>query len=217
MQFDNSCGSLIMQEQTEFGYSAVRLAPLQNTFDGSEMYAPEETAQQHMYNDFVYFSEEMVLAQSFSRHAKEKEEEVEGFATEKSGAFSSDGFTVSEDGTAASVSESATIDEKICSCICNEDAKNENSRNSSSSCSATSLHHRKRKTSSLRLSPSCNVKKCCVEERQLTGLISVFNSGLSVVADQFLARPAASSVSPLQQAPKQINSFLHITCNPLIC
>lgn len=76
---------------------------------------------------------------------------------------------------------------------------------------------RKRKTSAPRVLPPCNPKKCCVEERQLTGLISVFNSGLSVVADQFLPRSTVGSPL-LQQAPDQlVPSLVCITCNPLIC
>lgn len=76
---------------------------------------------------------------------------------------------------------------------------------------------RKRKTSAPRVLPPCNPKKCCVEERQLTGLISVFNSGLSVVADQFLPRSTVGSPL-LQQANDQlVPSLVCITCNPLIC
>uniref|UniRef100_A0A0M3IM06 Immediate early response 2 n=1 Tax=Ascaris lumbricoides TaxID=6252 RepID=A0A0M3IM06_ASCLU len=75
---------------------------------------------------------------------------------------------------------------------------------------------RKRKTSSPRVQPPCTAKKCCVEERHLTGLISVFNSGLSVVADQFMSRSQPNPL--LQQTPDQlVPSIMRIACNPLIC
>ncbi|EFO24979.1 hypothetical protein LOAG_03504 [Loa loa] len=223
---DSSCGNLVKQEQIEFGYSTLRLAPLHYSFAGPEMYGLDETtAQQHMYNDSaflpdMYFSEDIISSQSISQQAKEKEEEgVEEFATNKSKGDSDFGcLTVSADTAVAPVSKSVSDDEELCSCINdNETEKNGDSGNSSLCAITTPLHHRKRKTSALRLPSSCSVKKCCVEERELTGLISVFNSGLSVVADQLLTRPAVSSVSSLQQTQKQINSFIHITCNPLIC
>ncbi|CAG9537958.1 unnamed protein product [Cercopithifilaria johnstoni] len=221
MHLGSSCDGLVKQEQIEFGYSTLRLAPLQYTFAGPEMYGMDETAtQQHMYNDStslpdLYFSEDIISSQSVSQHSKEREEEE--FATDKSKRDSDfDCLTVSDDTFVPPVSESVSDDEEVCSCTSDGETK-EDRDSGSDSCSTTSLQRRKRKTSALRLPSSCNVKKCCVEERQLTGLISVFNSGLSVVADQFLARPTVSSVSSLQQTPKQINSFIHITCNPLIC
>ncbi|KAL3989530.1 Immediate early response protein (IER) family protein [Acanthocheilonema viteae] len=218
----NCDDGLVKQEQIEFGYSTLRLAPLQYTFTGSEMYGIDETAaQQHMYTDSaalpdLYFSEDIISSQSVSQNAKERE--VEEFATDKSKRDSGFGcLAVSGDTVVPPVSEPLSDNEEVCSCT--DDGETEEGRDSGNDAlsSMTSLHHRKRKTSALRLPSSCNIKKCCVEDRQLTGLISVFNSGLSVVADQFLTRPNVSSVSSLQQTPKQINSFIHITCNPLIC
>lgn len=224
MHLGSSCGNLVKQEQIEFGYSTLRLAPLQYTFAGPEMYGMDETTtQQHMYTDSaslpdIYFSEDMISSQSVSQQTKEKEEEMEEFASHKSRRDSGfDCLTVSADTVVAPVSESISDDEEVCSCTNDDETEEDRDSENGSLSSTTPLHHRKRKTSALRLPSSCSVKKCCVEERQLTGLISVFNSGLSVVADQFLTRPAVSSVSSLQQTPKQINSFIHITCNPLIC
>lgn len=75
---------------------------------------------------------------------------------------------------------------------------------------------RKRKTSMSQSCSSTTPKKCCVEERQFTGLMSVFNSGLSVVADQLLPRPATGPL--LQPASDQlVPSLVRIACNPLIC
>lgn len=222
MQLDSSCDDLVKQEQIEFGYSTLRLTPLQYTFAGPEMYGMDETTtHQHMYNDSaslpdLYYSEDVISSQLVSQHAKEGE--AEELATDKSKRDSGfDCLTVSGDIVVPPVSESVLDDEEVCSCTNNGEVEEDRDSGSDSLSLATPLHHRKRKTSALRSPSSCNVKKCCVEERQLTGLISVFNSGLSVVADQFLARPTVSSVSSLQQTPKQINSFIHITCNPLIC
>lgn len=215
----SSCDSLVKQEQFEFGYPTLRLTPLQYTFSSPEIYDMDETAtQQHIYSDpsslpDLYFSEEIISSRSVSQHAKEEEEEFETDKSKRESGFDCDCLTVSDDTVVPPVS--CVSDDEVCSCT-NDTEENRNSGNGSLSPS-TPLHHRKRKTSALRLPSSCDVKKYCVEERQLTGLISVFNSGLSVVADQFLARPTASSVSSLQQTPKQINSFIHITCNPLIC
>ncbi|VDM20219.1 unnamed protein product [Wuchereria bancrofti] len=221
MHLDSNCSDLVKQEQIEFGYSTLRLAPLQYTFAGPEMYGMDEaTTQQHMYNDSaplpdIYFSEDIISSQLFSEQTKEKGVEQE-FATHKLSRDSGfDCLTVSADTTVSVVQESVTDD--VYSCATDDETEENGDSGSSSLCSMTPLHHRKRKTSALRLPSSCSIKKCCVEERQLTGLISVFNSGLSVVADQFLTRPGVSSVSSLQQTPKQINSFIHITCNPLIC
>ncbi|VDP16091.1 unnamed protein product [Onchocerca flexuosa] len=226
MPLDSCSGNLVKQEQIEFGYSTLRLAPFQYTFTGAEIYGMDETTtQQHMYNDSaslpeIYFSEDMISSQLVSQQAREKKE-VEEFATQKPKRGSDfDCLAVSADTVVAPISESISNDEEVYSCIgTEEDGEIEEDRDceNGSLASTTFLHHRKRKTSALRLPSSCSIKKCCVEERQLTGLISVFNSGLSVVADQFLARPAVSSVSSLQQTPKQINSFIHIACNPLIC
>ena len=75
---------------------------------------------------------------------------------------------------------------------------------------------RKRKTSMSRSPYPCVAKKFCVEERQLSGLISVFNSGLSVVADQLLPRSGSSPL--LQQSSEQlVPSLVRIAYNPLIC
>ncbi|MCP9262938.1 hypothetical protein DINM_006305 [Dirofilaria immitis] len=190
MHLNGNSGSLVKQEQIEFGYSTFRFAPLQYTFTGPEIYVSQLSS-------------------------KREKEEMEEFATHKSKRDSDfHCLTVSADIVNVPVSESVSNDEEVCSYAENED---EDRDCENGSLSSSTLHHRKRKTSALRLPSSCSIKKCCVEERQLTGLISVFNSGLSVVADQFLARPAVSGVSSLQQTPKQINSFIHITCNPLIC
>uniref|UniRef100_A0A0R3RKT0 SERTA domain-containing protein n=1 Tax=Elaeophora elaphi TaxID=1147741 RepID=A0A0R3RKT0_9BILA len=222
MHLSSSCDGLVKHEPIEFGYSTLRLAPLQYTFAGPDMYGMDETtAQQHMYSDStslpdLYFSEDMISSQSAIQHAKEREG-MEAFATDKLKRDSGfDCLTISADTVVPPVSESGSDDEEVCSCI-SDDETEEDRDSVNGSFPSTTSHHRKRKTSALHLPSSCNVKKCCVEERQLTGLISVFNSGLSVVADQLLARPTASSVSSLQQTPKQINSFIHITCNPLIC
>lgn len=89
----------------------------------------------------------------------------------------------------------------------------------SETCDSDSLRHqRKRKTSmsSLQTCPSSTPKKCCVEERQFTGLMSVFNSELSVVADQLLP---ATAPEPLLQTPSDqlVPPLVRIPCNPLIC
>ncbi|VDN58847.1 unnamed protein product [Dracunculus medinensis] len=77
---------------------------------------------------------------------------------------------------------------------------------------------RKRKTSMtcLAASDSSSAKKCCVEEHQLTGLISVFNSGLTVVADQILPRTPAANLLP-PASDQIVPSLMHLACSPLIC
>ncbi|KHN75996.1 hypothetical protein Tcan_18182 [Toxocara canis] len=82
--------------------------------------------------------------------------------------------------------------------------------------SPSQRRRRKRKTSTPRTPAPSTAKKCCMEERQLTGLISVFNSGLSVVADQLMARSQPNTL--LQPASDQlVPSLMRIACNPLIC
>lgn len=81
---------------------------------------------------------------------------------------------------------------------------------------SVSSRQRKRKTSMSQSCSSTTPKKCCVEERQFTGLMSVFNSGISVMADQLLPRATAG---PLLQPPSDqlVPSLVRIACNPLIC
>ena len=74
---------------------------------------------------------------------------------------------------------------------------------------------RKRKTSMSQSCTSTTAKKCCVEERQFTGLMSVFNSGLSVVADHLIPRTPAGTLLP--PPSDQLVPLVRIPCNPLIC
>uniref|UniRef100_A0A915Q000 Uncharacterized protein n=1 Tax=Setaria digitata TaxID=48799 RepID=A0A915Q000_9BILA len=227
MHLDNGCDSLGKQEQIEFDYSTLRLAPLHYTFTNPEMYGVDETisAQQHIYSESsslpdIYFSEEMISSHPVvGQQIKEKEgEDLEELGMQESKQHSGfDYFAVSAGPVVAPVSDSTSDEEEVGSCSSDSEDEESGDSGNGSLCPTFPPHRRKRKTSALHLPSSCSIKKCCVEERQLTGLISVFNSGLSVVADQFLARPPSSTVSALQQTPKQINSFIHITCNPLIC
>lgn len=224
------------QEQAEFDYSSLRLAPLQYTFGGSEMYGVEESAtvQQHMYADpaphsDAYFPEQTtVSSQTDGEESVGEVEDEDEAATPSQGSECDSGcdcsslITETDLVAASSVLEHASDDEGAASSSCSSEEEDEGDysegRGNDASCSANcQRRRRKRKMSAQRLLSPCSAKKCCVEERQLTGLISVFNSGLTVVADQFLARPAASTVSSLQQTPKPISSFMHIACNPLIC
>ncbi|MFH4973452.1 hypothetical protein AB6A40_000161 [Gnathostoma spinigerum] len=90
---------------------------------------------------------------------------------------------------------------------------------------------RKRKTSGKCGLLEVNAKKSCVEERQLSGLISVFSAGLSVVTEQLFSRSSTkegnivvvdnvrSSSSPPSLPPSDqlVPTVVRVTCNPLAC
>ncbi|VDN07263.1 unnamed protein product [Thelazia callipaeda] len=212
----------VKQEQSEFEYSPFRLSPLHYAFSAPELYGVNEVTatQQHMYGESaslsdVYFSEQMISSQPLINELPD-EMEAEEFPKERL-ISDSDYSSVSTDAVVPPYTETSSNDE-FSPYASDEDYDDEEGSGSNSFPPKNYSHRRrKRKTSALRVTAPCNAKKCCVEERQLTGLISVFNSGLSVVADQLLAHPASSAVSPLQQSQKQINPFMHITCNSVIC
>jgi hypothetical protein len=61
-------------------------------------------------------------------------------------------------------------------------------------------------------------KKCCLEERHLSGLISVFNSGLSAVTGRSspvtCSSPTTSSAG--SGGDQQVPSLVRLACNPLV-
>ncbi|VDN32595.1 unnamed protein product [Gongylonema pulchrum] len=219
------------QERTEFDYSSLRLAPLQYTFEGPEMYAMEEpaAARQNSYAELTPLPDLFFPERTNSSQAVEEEKakqncggSVVSHELNCDSRYNCCCQTKQGDATAVP-SESASSDDEEASSSCSSDEEDYGGYSGSEDISEKRLHslasshrrRRKRKTSAQRLPSPCGAKKCCLGERQLTGFISVFNSGLSVVADQLLTRPSPSPVPTLQPAPK--HPFMHIACNPLIC
>lgn len=194
-------------EHADIDYSSLRLAPLQYPYSCSEMYEARRNqvcmkpaAQYECHRSQAVSS--LTVASPSSLHIIPTIDSAAGPCGIYASSVGSDGISFEDE--KASLSDTDV------------DEDSDNSDGMSMDDTSLLIRRRKRKTSSQRIQPPCSAKKSCVEERQLNGLISVFNSGLTVVADH-LACPASTSVT-LQDTTRPIgSSFMHIACNPLIC